>query len=493
MKRKFLFGLILVLGLIHGLNVSTSQSSSTSLVVNYGITQIDKDLRPGDSGTLIVVIQNTGGLEARDVKAWVMDTGNIGGGGIWNIGNIVPGQSTTIKTTITVNKNAYIGMHTIPLLLKYKSYWINNEGMKESKNLETEWQIPIRVYTDVNFQIQPEKTEFYKDVASELIIKGTAKGEIRNLNGEITSNCLTVIGSGKKYLGNLDSNQNFVLNYTIKPNTAGTCSIDISLGYLDNSGKNASENIRIGLSVLEPDVNLKILDVDFGAPSPGDVIDLKIKIKNVGTTAAESVTTNIDLKDPFVPVQTSEVYLENINPGDEKEISFKISINPNAEIKAYKIPLKINYKIGGVEYSDNKSIGVDIVGTVNIEVINVEVVRDKLRIEIANTGTRTAYAIKATLVVGNLTEISYKDKLSPNKQTTFTFGIPKENTGKLILKYTGQNNKRVTFSEDIVIPFEGLQEHSNTSTTQTAEFPLWAILVIIIILVVVIYKFRKHF
>jgi len=521
MKQKILIyiTLTLIFGLALGLNAN-AQPSPTSMVINYDLTKVDRDLKPGDSGTLIAVIQNTGGLPAKEVKASILYTSGLSASDTWYLGTINPGQSVTVTTRISVPDNTKAGTYLLTLKIDYEAESYDSRGILKTEEEESQWKIPIQVYGDANFQVTVEKTDFYKDIASEFIIKGSSKGEMRNVYAELYStpilestsgsvdvssisstgtasatatgsNCASVIGSEKVYLGNLDANQNFILNYTIKPNTVGICSISINFDYNSAAGGIASEYIRVGLSVMEPDVDLKILDVGFGTPSPGDAIDLKIKIKNVGAVSAESVTATLDLNDPFVPVQTSELYIENINAGEEKEISFKISINPDAEIKAYKIPLKINYKIGGVEYKDNKSIGVDIAGSVNLEVINVEIVRDKLRIEVANTGTRTANSVKATLTSGDLTKISYKDKLIPTKQTTFSFDVPREKTGKLVLEYTGSGNTRVSISEDIPIPSNSLlstsQENSSTG------FPLWAIAVIVIILAAVIYKFRKQF
>ena len=491
MKQKILIYIMLIsiLGLTLGLNANAQ--TPTSLVLNYDLTKVDKDLKPGDSGTLIAVIQNTGGLPAKDVKVSILYSSGVSASDTWHLGTINPGQSVTVTTRVNAPANLKSGTYLLTLNIEYKAEMYNSRSKLEINDEESTWKIPIQVYSDANFQIQLGKTEFYKDISSNLVITGIAKGEVRNLNAELKGDCLTIIGSGKEYVGNLGANQNFILNYTIKPNTAGTCSIDISLNYLDNSGKSASETTQIGLSIMEPDVDLKIMDVDFGTASPGDVIELKIKIKNVGVVSAKSVTASLNLDSPFVPVQTSELYIEDLKNGLEKEIQFSISINPDAEIKAYKIPLEIKYKIGGVEYIDNKNIGIAVSGTVNLEIITVEIVRDKLRIEVANTGTRTANAVKASLILDNLTKISYKDKLSQNKQTTFNFDIPKANQGKLILEYTGANNKRVTISEEITVPSNKLSQ--NNSDTGGSGSTLWVVAVIVIILAVVIYKFRKQF
>ena len=494
MKQKILIYIVLILisGLILGLNACAQISSPTSLVVNYDLTKIDRDLKPGDSGTLIIVIQNTGGLPAKDVEASISyPPQGISASVKSNLGTINPGASVTVRTLVTISDNVKPDTYLLSLKLSFTSESYNYAGMLKDEDVTSEWQIPVTVYGTPNFQLSVEKTEFYKDIASNLIIKGVAKGDLRNLDSRLSGDCVTVIGSEKKYVGDLEANRNFILNYTIKPNTAGTCSIDVSLNYFDNSGKSSSEATRIGLSVLEPDADIKILDVSFGTPSPGDVIELKIKVKNVGVIPAEGMTASLDLSSPFVPVRTSELYAGPIGENEEKEIIFLISVNPEAEIKAYKILLAIDYKIGGVEYSEKKDIGVDISGRVNLEVISVAIERDKLRIEVANTGTRTANAVKATLTAGDLTKISYKDKLSPTKQTTFSFDVPKEKTGKLVLEYTGSGNTRVSISEDIPIPSGGLL--STSSDTQSTGFPLWAAAAIVIILAVVIYKFRKQF
>jgi len=74
MKQKILIYIVLTLisGLILGLNSGAQISSPTSIVVNYDLTKIDRDLKPGDSGTLIVIIQNTGGLPAKEVEASIL-------------------------------------------------------------------------------------------------------------------------------------------------------------------------------------------------------------------------------------------------------------------------------------------------------------------------------------------------------------------------------------------------------------------------------------
>jgi len=482
---------ILILMLSSALQCAALSDNPGTLIVDYDLTKATTDLHPGDRGTLIIVIKNIGNFDVENIKIWIPYSKSVTADAYWTIGTINPGQSTTLKTTVRVSEDAYIGTHTVTLNMEYKYYWYDSMMRLKVNTIEPNWLLMIPVKSNPQFTVVPQKTTYYSGIEDTLSFRGDSKDSVRDLTVKITSGCANIIGSSQKYIGNLNKNENFTFNYKIKPGNEKTCNVDVSLNYLDSAGNSTTKTINFGLNIIEPDVDLKILDISFGTPSPGDTIDLKIKVKNVGTATAESVTAMLDLNDPFVPVQTSELYIENINAGEEKEMQFLISINPDAEIKAYKIPLKINYKIGGVEYKDNKSIGVDIAGSVNLEVINVEIVRDKLRIEVANTGTRTANAVKATLTSGDLTKISYKDKLIPTKQTTFSFDVPREKTGKLVLEYTGSGNTRVSISENIPIPSNSLL--STSSETSPTGFPLWAIAAIVVIFAAVIYIFRKHF
>ncbi len=116
---------------------------------------------------------------------------------------------------------------------------------------------------------------------------------------------------------------------------------------------------------------------------------------------------------------------------------------------------------------------------------------NKLRIEVANTGTRTANAIKVYLISENYKETAYKDGINPNKIGTFSFEIPKENKGKLVLEYTELNNERIKIEENITLPTAGI---SYSSEQKPEEF-LWGIVIIIVIVIFVllIYKFREKF
>ncbi len=488
--------LILVLAGYLIMSAAVAQSSTdtiplipTNMILDYDSSHVDSNLRPGDSGVLRVVIQNTGGQAAEDVELWIPGTPQIHVNNKWHMGRIEAGESKTVSRVIEISDDARIGLHTLQVKITYDGF--DSKGDRKNNQL-TKWEIPLRIYGNPNFQAHPAQTTFLKGVPSDLVLECNTENHVRDVSAILSSDCITVFGSTKNYVGQLSKKQNFTLSYRINPDTIGMCEASVTLSYTDESGNAATDNLIFGLNIQDPDVDLRVTGVNYTQMSPGGTSVLIIKLKNMGSESANDVTVSLDLSDPFTPVQTAEKYVDEFKEGETRELKFMFLVGSGAETKAYKIPLGIEYEIGETRYKINKSIGVDVSGKVQLEIISVEVRRDKLQIEVANVGTRTAYAVKAILKTHHLnkteTEIAYKDDIKPNKPATFSFEIPKEKKGDLILEYSGVNNERVEIKESVDIPGPEVTESSGGG-----GFPLWGVAIIVVIIVAVMYKLRNQF
>lgn len=78
---------------------------------------------------------------------------------------------------------------------------------------------------------------------------------------------------------------------------------------------------------------------------PGQEIQLQLLLENVGEDDIEDIVVSIDLRDvPFVPVGSStEKGVGTIRDGRDEEVYFTLRALPEAEPKAYKVPLTIAY------------------------------------------------------------------------------------------------------------------------------------------------------
>ena len=486
----------------------TTEIAPTNLVVDFDSTSIDSNLRRGDGGILNLVIQNTGGRRAEDVEVWLPDTTQIHVNKRFYIGRMEAGQSKTLPITVSVDSEALTGLRAIPVRISYDGF---DSDDKRENDLLTTWEIPVRIYGDPLFQITPLKTTYFKDSVDELMFEGLVMDSVKDLEVTLSSDCATIIGSSRKFVGDVGENQKFNLAYDIKPSSSGACTTSLSLSYTDESGTRVSDDVSIGLNIEDAAVDFKVISIGYDPTGPGETVMLKIGLKNVGKSDSTDTTVGLSLSEPFAPADTPEKYVGKVSGGQDIDVEFKVAVGWDAETKVYSIPLTIIYKVGGTSYNVNKDIGIDVGGRVVLEIIKVESTSGSLRIEVANIGTRAAEGVKATLVTGDRAQmmptgmagrttekrdggvnpsmmptgdktprgeqepasqgdvnpavrekagvmnqseqaqylVSYKSNIKPNMQTTFTFNTMASGTSTLILEYTGPNNKRVTQREKI--------------------------------------------
>ncbi len=520
-SRIFIIRLIVFcfIGIVSSAPTSSSTSDNpdtapTNMIVDFDSTSLDSNLRPGDSGILNLVVENTGGMRAENVEIWLSSTALAQTSKNFYIGRIDAGKSETISVIIRIDDKAKTGLNAIKVNIEYDGFYADGHN---DYNQHTTWEIPLTIYGDPLFQITPLKTTYFKDNLGELNLTGLTMDSVKDLEATLSSTCATVIGSSRKYVGDIDSNKTFKIVYPIKPSSPGACVASLTLSYTDESGTRVSDNLSIGLNVEEAGVDFKIVGISYEPTGPGQTMSLNLSVKNVDSANAEDVTLSLSLTDPFTTAETSEKYVGAVGGGETVNEGFKLAVSWDAETKVYSIPLVVSYKVGGTSYSVEKNIGVDVGGQVILEIINVESSRGSIRVEVANIGTRTADGVKATLVTGGegmpqapegikaMTKeldlpadasrediraaiekkmnaegvggqdiptgkgfpgnrskslsgveetqylVSYKSNIKPNMQTTFTFNTMVSGMSTLILEYTGPNNKRVTQREKITL------------------------------------------
>jgi len=446
---------------------SGSSSAPTNVILDYSSTGFDPDLQPGDSGVLKVVVGNTGGQPADYVTLWVPGSSQIMVNRKWDLGRIAPGETKTVSCIVYIAADAVIGLHTVQARIDYTGF--NSQGVSETKEIVLD--IPVRIKVNPNFALNLDKTVYLEGLEDDLQLDFSAGEGVKDLSVVLSSDCIDVVGSTKQYVSELKKDQNYSMSYRINPKMSGMCDSTLSLSYFDGSGKPAEDKITFGLKILSSETeSIQVTDFYHSNLVPGKTANMSLAIRNIGTAQVKNVVVSFDYSDPFVPLQTSERYLNLIEPGEERTLVFDFSVSRNAETKTYKIPLWIKYDLGGKRFTLNKSVGVEVSGDVIFEVIAVNVDGGSLTVDVANLGTRTAYAVKASLETedadknlrGVEAETSYKDELRPNKETSFSFVAPApasndslsnpNASARLILEYTGLNNERKRVEKSIVLP-----------------------------------------
>jgi hypothetical protein len=521
--KTFDYGIALMLILILGAGAAAAYDA-TNVVVDFDRTSVDESLLAGESGVLNLVIENTGDYDAEGVQVWIQENTQITSSKKMYVGVVTSGETKTLPLTLRISENASGGLAVIPVEITYYGY--DKDGSREKNLLHTSWQIPFRIEGDPLFQVTPTKTRYYKDTVDTLVLAAKTEDSVRNLQTTLESECLTIIGSAREYLGDVSGKKDFNITYEIKPTTEGACKATLSLSYADCFGGKTSDEIDIGLNIEESGVDFKVVEVAYGEAGPGETTDLSVTLKNVGATTAEDVSLTLGLSDPFSPGDTSEKYVGSVAAGEATTVGFKVATSWDADINTYTLPLTIEYKVGGTSQETEKDIGFDVTGKVVLEVINVEASGSSLKIDVANIGTRNAESVKATLVTTNAafstssgstgaaggrpgsmsiipglggqrqtntdtgtqaTEtqrnrtmsnetqylVEYKSDIKTSKQTTFTFSASVSGTATLILEYNGPNNQRVTKQERITIPGSTASATGFTTASRTRGGTDW--------------------
>ena len=539
----------IIVGLFFAMAVSLDAQATapTNIIVDFDESSFDSTLRPGDSGIMNLVVKNTGGYRAEGVEVHMPSTGTLNIDKRFFIGRLEAGASRSLPVVVRVRQSSQTGLSAVNVRIDYDGF--RQDGTRHN-NMQTTWDIPIRIVSNPIFQIKPEKVSFYNDNIESMGFSGTLMYPVKDLEATLSSSCFTVMGSSRLYLGNLQAKERFGMQYLIKPTSEGACTANLRLEYLDESGSPAFSNMTFGINIESSGVDIRVMDISHGPTGPGETVTVKVELKNFGRAAADDASATLKLYGPFVPIKTSEKHLGAIGPGQTAVCEFELALTWEAQLQAYSIPMTIEYKIGGSSYIIERDLGVDITGSVVLEVINVEQKSGTVRVDVANMGTRTAESVKATLMTqaGNRTAavaqnqaqartdraqrasqnpvsmitgamttnnarntessiqmpiafeaqqlVDYKPDIKATRQTTFTFSTQATGPMTMLIEYAGPNNERVTQTERFTVGSEAgttafTRTKAQTTSSGYADYLNYAALAFAIYVGYRLYKKRR--
>ena len=231
--------------------------------------------------------------------------------------------------------------------------------------------------------------------------------------------------------------------------------------YVDSSAVSAEYEIPVEISYgtyhehkFEKKIKLrvqgvpkfKLLDMKAeGDLEPGSKKEITVKIKNVGTGEAKRITLTLSIASEYIQPVFSKgmVYVERMKPNEEKEVSFEVFVDPDAEFGVYNGVLTISYEDeSGNDLIENFSVGILVSGEPKLEIIKTEIEEGELKIEISNEGSAEARGLKAYLIIGNRTfDVDYLTSIKIDRHSNLRFNLPPVQQGLLKLEYEGPDGK----------------------------------------------------
>ena len=211
-------------------------------------------------------------------------------------------------------------------------------------------------------RVSNEGTQEAKDI--KLSLTGL-KSEGFALNEDTGSRRISKISGGMV--------QEQTFNLTVSPNLAGGAQpLGIKWEYKDGTGAAVSEESQIFIPVKSSDLSSAAVVIDsLVSPNttllPKEKFNISFKVTNTGGTKVQNVKVAVTSDKELVPVSLSNIIIPSLTPGQSKNVSFSLSVAPDAPTKSYPVSIAVDYETlqGGqpVKTSLLQYVGVYVEGT----------------------------------------------------------------------------------------------------------------------------------
>ncbi|MEM4703394.1 MAG: hypothetical protein QXP53_02855 [Candidatus Pacearchaeota archaeon] len=233
--------------------------------------------------------------------------------------------------------------------------------------------------------------------------------------------------------------------------------------------------------------------------APGQEVEVKMKIKNTANSEIKNVILKLNIDNlPFAPQSVTEQRIASLNAREEKEISLRLFVLAEAEIKTYKIPLEIIYEDSyGKNYTKKDSIALQVYEAPSIE-LNVEknelIMKkpSKVQFKVLNKGLGDLMFVETKIL--NSADYSiekgyeYIGKISSDDYDTVDFQVtPKKQSIilKILINYRDSNNQKYSEIKEIPVKVYTISEARTAGLLP--KFP-WIMIVILVIIAIIVWR-----
>lgn len=256
-------------------------------------------------------------------------------------------------------------------------------------------------YFDLFIQLKNNSKYLAEDIEFSLDLSG---GNERNSDYPFSLgtgiNANTVVPS-------IQARKNALLEYKIRVDPSALDGTYTLVFRFNDSDALKEYNYTITVLSRQPDI--KVVDASQVAVAPGQVAELELTLKNVGTSSARDIlagiqedrtvtATGVVVEREFVAIGASFNYVKSLEPGKEIKTTISLAVNPDAEQKTYTVPVTIKYKdANSNEYTDTSYIGLQVVQEPEIDAVVSEIVpgvmpggASEVTVDLFNVGVGTA-------------------------------------------------------------------------------------------------------
>ncbi|MEW6329702.1 MAG: CARDB domain-containing protein, partial [Candidatus Micrarchaeota archaeon] len=231
----------------------------------------------------------------------------------------------------------------------------------------------------------------------------------------------------------------------------GLYSVPITLAYTDELGAEQNSTLSITpvyVASAEPKL---VVSVDTGGVEPGEEFEVKITLRNVGTSDANRITLALAISLPFIPIESGNLYLDRLGVGEERTLSVKMTSDSSTESKTYLIPLSATYADeSNTHYNISDYVGIDMKGRAKLSISRVKSSpeeltqggRASLEVRIENYGNGEAKNVRAFLTIDGDQYETVVGKIAAGDRANANFPLERiPSAGKITV------NMKVTYED----------------------------------------------
>lgn len=379
--------------------VSAQTATPTALVVDYDQSIIPQDLEPGDIKPMYVVVTNTGGMPAREVRATLPTQGGgiytqgpssdaISGAGDWFLGTISPGGSARVVTSVRVSDKAAIGAHYLTLYLTYDEsrYDINNRLKIEEET--TKWIIPVEVSSGsllemADYEVSTEELRAGDNIQLSLSLRNTGEADAFDVksylgmpkDGDPTNtqinldlaSAFTVLGASEKDIGDITSDSAGTVDLIIHIDEdvdSKAYTLPITAEYEDKGGEEHVDIFYVGVFVTG-DRKLTITNFESDPVeihSDDEDVEFTGNIENQGSEQVKNVKVTFS---PEAPLKNARSYIQTkevgtIRGGESTAFTFYADVPEDVKPQQTSVVFEMEYEVNSQPFKDQISYSIDI-------------------------------------------------------------------------------------------------------------------------------------
>jgi hypothetical protein len=458
MKRYLILALFLVLG---------GALAAPSLSLSYEVAPTS--VNAGGTAQVIVNIVNadlTTDVDKLEMTLTSKTSGMVVISGYANPGTVSAGSTTSAAFAVKASQSAAPGTY----VLEAKGSYEYGSGDTSVFRLS----IPIIVTYRSTLGIFAPDTQITPGATGNLIVtlNNAGRSPIRDVVMTLSSGSSYVyaVGNVRSSIEVVQAGTSSEVNFVIRASDTATVGIqpmNVTVTYTDAGGSTQTDTQGIGITVVDAGTEVVVDSIESNLES-GKTGTVKIGVKNVGSVDLNNLYLSITTGAELSISGANERMIESLAVGETKYVEFGFDVSQDAEAKPVASTLSVKYQRDGgkKQITAEKSIGIAVSGSVDLQLIKVSVdkANRQIEVDVANYGNKAADAVKVEALQGDKSFGSgFTDTIKPNKHKVFRFDMPTSRDITIRMSYkdyaTDGGEKVVeqthTFSESEVAPPAG--------------------------------------